>query len=330
MRTSSSAWSSPYSLWVARLALALFCAYGVAACSDDSPEDGISNNDSDAGDSGSAGDARDADDADDASEPLEGVQTRTLIEKRAIASWNEPVATDDPRPVLVFMPGWGGNGSVDATVSTLNALLANEGYVTLAVGFDSNAPWDSNLPESVLNGLDALCADDAIPARCDAIALVGTSYGGSQNFWVTSHLRGNGYDGTGGKEVLAFLSEDAGYAPPGELTDSDIGTFNRTGLADAASYSVAMIENQGDLTFPIDACTWGNCGIRVLARAHADAGHDDVLSKCPEGGGHGTRGYADWNAWVVSAIKTMLHEQRGIATFAGYTEPQIAVGNDCR
>lgn len=255
------------------------------------------------------------------------VQTKTLIDQLAIASWFGPLDDGDQRPVVVFTPGWGGSGNVNASISALNRRFVDEGYVTLAIGFKALGAWYSDLPNSVESGLNALCADTKIPARCDAITIIGNSYGGSQNYWVINHLRNNGYDGMTGPEVLAFLSEDAGYAPPGNL-NAETGDFDRTAIADAFSYGVAMIENQGDTTFPIDDCTWGNCGIRTLARAHNLQGHA-ILSHCPEGGNHGTRGYADWDTWIVDAVKTMMHRQKEIDIFDGYTPPTLALGNDC-
>ena len=162
------------------------------------------------------------------------------------------------RPVVVFLPGWGGIGAVNASVSAQNTNLVNEGYVTLAIGFDSSAEWISDIEVKTLQGLNKLCADASIPANCNAIILNGSSYGGAQNYWVMEYLQDNGYAG----KALGFISEDAGYGAPGTLTDPNTGAYTRTGLADTTSYSVAMIENVGDTTFPVDECTWGNCGIR--------------------------------------------------------------------
>jgi hypothetical protein len=167
--------------------------------------------------------------------------------------------------------------------------------------------------------LNKLCTDATIPANCNAIILNGSSYGGAQNYWVMEYLQDNGYAG----KALGFISEDAGYGAPGILTDPNTGAYTRTGLADTTSYSVAMIENLGDTTFPVDECTWGNCGIRVLSNAHLTRGDTNVFSMCPAGGEHGTRGYTNWNTWVISAIKTMIHVTSGIPTFTGYTNPYI-------
>jgi len=257
--------------------------------------------------------------------------SKTLTAGRAIANWPTGIPSGEKRPVVVFLPGWGGVGAVDATVSAQNTNLTNEGYVTLAIGFDSSATWISDIEVKTLQGLNKLCTDASIPANCNAIVLDGSSYGGSQNYWVIEYLRSNGYNGAAGSKgnVLGFISEDAGYGAPGTLTDPNTGAYNRTGLANTASYSVAMIENLGDTTFPVNECTWGNCGIRVLSNAHLVRGDTNVFSMCPVDGEHGTRGYANWNAWVISAIKTMLHVKSGIPTFTGYTNPALNVGNSC-
>src|SRR5674476_1172097 len=117
-----------------------------------------------------------------------------------------------------------------------------------------------------------------------------------------------------------MLGQDSGYTLYG-ATPID---------ADATAYSIAMIQNLGDTTFPVDSCADGNCGARNRADYHqAAAGSQYVLSYCPAGGEHGTRGYPDWDAWVLSAVKTMLHNQRGVLKFTGYVEPTIAVSNAC-
>jgi hypothetical protein len=79
----------------------------------------------------------------------------------------------------------------------------------------------------------------------------------------------------------------------------------------------------------VDECTWGNCGIKVLSNAHLIRSDANVFSMCPPGGDHGTRGYANWNKWVISAIKTMIHVTSGIPTFTGYTNPVLPVRNAC-
>ncbi|HMU94671.1 MAG TPA: hypothetical protein PKE43_16830, partial [Anaerolineales bacterium] len=248
-----------------------------------------------------------------------------LTPGRAIASWPSGVPAGEKRPVVVFLPGWGGSGAVDAAVSAQNTNLVNQGYVTLAIGFNSPSDWSSDIDVQTADGLDKLCADASIPANCDAIILDGESYGGAQNYYVIEYIRSNGYGG----KALGFVSEDAGYAAPGNLIDPVTGEFQRTGLADTASYGVAMIQNLGDSTFPVDDCTWGNCGARTLSDAHQAQGDTNVFSICPSGGEHGTRGYADWDAWVVSAIKTLFHSVYGVPTFTGYTAPTISVGNTC-
>jgi hypothetical protein len=257
--------------------------------------------------------------------------TKVLTPGRAIASWPPGVPAGERRPVLVFLPGWGGSGAVDASISSQNTNLMNQGYVTLAIGFDSAQPWVSDIAQKALEGLDKLCADPAIPANCGAVALMGESYGSAQNYWVIEYLRSNGYAGGAGAKgrALAFLSEDGGYGAPGTLDDEATGAFTRTGLANTAAYSVAMIENLGDTTFPVDACTWGNCGARVLSEAHAARGDANVFSLCPAGGEHATRGFAGWDEWVVSAVKQMIHGTQGIATFTGYSGPTATVANAC-
>jgi pimeloyl-ACP methyl ester carboxylesterase len=120
---------------------------------------------------------------------------KVLTPGRAIASWPSDVPIGETRPVIVFLPGWGGTGAVNAYVSGQNTNLLNEGYVTLAIGFDSSSEWISDIEAKTLDGLDKLCIDPAIPANCDAIVLVGSSYGGAQNYWVIEHLYANNYDG---------------------------------------------------------------------------------------------------------------------------------------
>ena len=242
--------------------------------------------------------------------PKLSIINKVLTANKAIAAWLSDIPVGEKRPVLAFLPGWGGTGSVNASVSSQNTSLVNEGYVTLAIGFDSSGTWVSDIAQKTLDGLDKLCVDVSIPANCNAIILVGSSYGGAQNYWVIEFLRSNGYDGGMGSKgkALGFLSEDAGYGTPGILTDPVTGAFTRTGLADTASYSVAMIENLGDTTFPVDECTWGNCGARELSNAHLARGDNNVFSVCPPGGEHGTRDFANWDAWVISAVN--YHRQR--------------------
>lgn len=256
--------------------------------------------------------------------------SKTLTAGRAIAGWDSKIAAGQKRPVVVFTPGWGGLGAVNASQSALNKKMVNEGYVTLAIGFDSSAQWNSNLPEKVVEGLGKLCADSSIPANCAAILLNGTSYGGAQNDKVVRYARGQGYN-VASKKIIGFVSQDAGYVPPGDVTDYDIGTFNRTGLADVSQYAVAMIENLGDTTFPVDTCKYGNCGARVLARQHKAANHSNVYSLCPNNGDHSARDAAgNWDAWVIAASKKIIHTHAGIATFAGYVAPSMTVSNACQ
>lgn len=259
------------------------------------------------------------------------INSKTLTPNKAIANWPSGVPAGEKRPVIVFLPGWGGVGGVNATISAQNTNLVNQGYVTLAIGFDSSETWVSDIEQKTLEGLNKLCTDATIPANCNAIVLDGSSYGGAQNYWVIEHIRSNGYNGGAGSKgnAIGFISEDAGYSAPGILVDSNTGEYNRTGLANTSAYSVAMIENLGDTTFPVDECTWGNCGVRVMGNAHFARGDTNVFSMCPVGGEHGTRGYTNWNAWVISAIKTIIHIEGGIPTFTGYTAPTLTVTNAC-
>jgi Cellulase (glycosyl hydrolase family 5) len=263
--------------------------------------------------------------------PNLSVISKILTAGRAIAAWPSGIPAGEKRPVLVFLPGWGGVGAVAAAITGENTNLVNEGYVTLAIGFDSSSTWNSDIEVKTRQGLDKLCVDPTIPANCSAIVLVGSSYGAAQNYWVIEYLRSNGYAGGAGSKgkMLGFLSEDAGYGAPGNMTDPNTGAYTRTGLANTASYSVAMIENLGDTTFPVDECTWGNCGARELSNAHLARGDSGVFSMCPPGGEHGTRGFANWNSWVVSTIKTMIHVTHATPTFTGYTNPTLSVANTC-
>lgn len=264
--------------------------------------------------------------------------SKTLTAGRAIAGWNANIPAGQKRPVVVFMPGWGGSGAVNAGQTALNQKMVKEGYVTLAVGFDALSQWNSNLSEKVVEGLNKLCADMTIPANCAAIVLNGTSYGGSQTDKVIRYARNQGYS-SASKRIIGFVSQDAGYVAPGNLTDPNTGAFTRTGLADASQYSVAMIENLADYTFPVDACTWGNCGARHLARAHQAAGHNNTYSLCPNNlrnnnpalDAHGARDAAgQWDAWVISATKKIIHSNAGVPTFSGYSAPSVNVSNACQ
>jgi hypothetical protein len=213
-------------------------------------------------------------------------------------------------------------------------MFANQGYVAVNVGFHQTAAldggaladWYSDLSESVMAALQTLCTPQQTYADCSAVALVGESYGGTQIHPVVRYLRGNNvFDGSGGtnagRNVLGLLGQDSGYT----LSWSDPVD------ADATAYSIAMIQNLGDTTFPTDICDGsGNCGARNRADYHKTAaGSQYVLSYCPAGGEHGTRGYTGWNDWVLSAVKTMLHNQRGVLPFTGYTAPTLAVSNAC-
>lgn len=263
--------------------------------------------------------------------PLLAINTKTLTPNKAIASWQTGIPIGEKRPVVVFLPGWGGVGGVNASISPQNTNVADQGYVTLAIGFDSSQTWISDINQKTLEGLNKLCVDATIPANCSAIVLNGSSYGGAQNYWVIEYVRSNGYDGSIGSKgnVIGFVSQDAGYGAPGNLVNANTGEYNRTSLADTSAYSIAMIENLGDTTFPVDECTWGNCGIRALSNAHFVRGDTNVFSICPPGGEHGTRGYTDWNTWVISAIKTIIHIVNAVPAFTGYSAPALSVTNSC-
>jgi hypothetical protein len=268
-----------------------------------------------------------------------GTTVKTLTDKKAIAQWPANVPAGEKRPVIVFTPGWNGTGNVDAAIGGDNTAIKNQGYVTLAIGFnDTNTmgqTFNSDLPQQVKSGLDKLCADTSIPANCAAIVITGSSYGAAQNYYVTEHVRSNGYSASD-RKVVAFLSGDSGYSAPGNITDPNTGAFTRTGLANTANYSVAMVQRQGDTTFPIDSCQYSNCGVRTLAKAHAATSTaNKVLSLCPPGGEHGDHSYTPsasvpaWDDWVIAALKTMLHLHQGVPVFTGYTAPSVAVSNAC-
>jgi hypothetical protein len=204
-------------------------------------------------------------------------------------------------------------------------MVAGAGYVALNIGFhQTNAgAWNSDLAESAKGALDALCVQAY--ADCTAVVVTGDSYGGTQTHPVVRYLRAVGtYDGSlganAGRRVVGFLGQDSGYTLHWEAPRD----------ADATAYSIGMIENLGDGEFPVDSCAFDNCGARNRADYHRTAaGSQYVLSHCPAGGSHGSREYADWDAWVLSAVKTMLHNQRGVPKFTGYVEPSIAVSNAC-
>lgn len=229
------------------------------------------------------------------------------------------------RPVVVLMPGWGGSGDVVATRTAQARLFANHGYIALSVGFHqtSGGAWYSDLAESVKAALEHLCTLSY--ADCRAVVLTGGSYGGTQTHPVLRYLRANGvFDGSaganGGRRVVAILGQDSGYTRYWAAPQN----------ADASAYSIAMIENLGDSAFPVDTCAYENCGARNRADYHRTAaGSQYVLSYCPAGGDHGSRTYADWDSWVLSAVKTMLHNHRGVAKFATYVEPNLVPVNAC-
>ena len=231
----------------------------------------------------------------------------------------------DKRPVVVVMPGWGGVGDVPAARDGTAMMFASNGYIGINVGFHQTiGTWYSDLAESVKAALDVLCTHSY--AECRSVAITGISYGGTQTHPVVRYLRALGvFDGSGGanagRKVLAFLGQDSGYTRHWDQLSPN---------ADAATYSIAMIENLGDGAFPVDSCADGNCGARNRGNYHKTAaGSQYVLSYCPAGGFHGARTYADWDKWVLSAVKTMLHNHRGVVKFSGYVEPLLAPTNAC-
>jgi hypothetical protein len=54
--------------------------------------------------------------------------TKILTAGRAIATWPSGIPAGEKRPVIVFLPGWGGSGAVNAFVSAENTGLVNQGY----------------------------------------------------------------------------------------------------------------------------------------------------------------------------------------------------------
>lgn len=231
----------------------------------------------------------------------------------------------EKRPVVVLMPGWGGAGDVAAVRDSQATMFANNGYVAMNIGFHqtNSGLWFSDLAESAKAALEALCVQTY--ADCSAVVIVGESYGGTQTHPVLRYLRANAvFDGSGGgnagRKVVGILGQDSGYSYYWQAPQD----------ADATAYSIAMVQNLGDADFPVDSCAWGNCGARNRADYHQTApGAGNVLSYCPAGGSHGSRGYTAWDTWVLSAVKTMLHNQRGVPKFAGYVEPALATINAC-
>ena len=228
----------------------------------------------------------------------------------------------EKRPVVVLMPGWDdGMFDVPAARDAQAVMFANAGYVALNVGFHRTTNnWNSDLAESAKTALDKLCLEAY--ADCSAVVLTGISYGGTQMHPVVRYLRANGaYDGTNPqRKVVGILGQDSGYTKYWDPATPD---------ADATAYSIAMIQNQGDAEIRFDVCDdSGNCGARNRADYHQKApGSQYVLSYCPAGGTHGAHGN-DWDAWVLSAVKTMLHNQRGVLPFTGYVAPPL-VSNAC-
>lgn len=231
----------------------------------------------------------------------------------------------DKRPVIVMVPGWNGSGDVAATVRDF---WSRYGYITLSIGFKDLGNWNSNIQESAAGALDALFTDAGIPASKEAIAIDGQSYGGTQAVLIAQSLKTR-------FKIKAVLTQDAGYTWPGTCTSSDNGATcpsnpnaNLIGLNMAvSSYSVAMIQNKDDKTFPIDSCDDNNCGARNRANYHAI--ETRVYSNCSGTGGHGARG-ATWRTWTINAMKRMLHHDQNVPIFPGYERPSADIGNACR
>lgn len=302
-------------------AFAATCATNLLACSDDSG-DQPSVTDPDGENPGPSEPG-----GQDPSDDLEA-QAKILEEDRATAIWNGPLSSGDQRPVIVSMPGWEGTQDRKNDITRLDRQLRDEGYVVLTIGFDYLGYFQSNLLESVKLNLDRLCDDATIPADCSSVLLLGNSYSGMQNNYVFNHLEFNGYSAQDDRQVLGFVSVNAGYAPPGQITDA-FGSFTRQGLADGDKVGIALIQNREDEVFPINACTWGNCGVRTLSSAHRAENHVNFFSACPAGGTHATTEYEHWDDWIISAVKTIIHTQFNRPTFSDYTIPLILVANDC-
>lgn len=308
-----------------RRILTLMCAALFAstlvACNDAS-EEGLSVTDPDGDNPGPLD--PDGQDPDNGLEP----QVKILEEDRATVIWQGPLASQDKRPVIVSMPGWEGDQDRKNEITNLDRRLRDEGYVVLTIGFDYLGYFQSNLLESVRSGLDKLCDDASIPADCSSVLLLGNSYSGMQNNYVFNHLEFNGYGPQDDRKVLGFVSINAGYAPPGQITD-EFGSFTRQGLADGNRLGIALIQNREDEVFPINACTWSNCGVRTLSSAHRAENHVNFFSACPAGGTHSTTEYEDWEDWIISSAKTIIHDRFNRPTFSGYRVPMILVANDC-
>ena len=205
-------------------------------------------------------------------------------------------------------------------------MFASSGYLSLYIGFHqtNSGEWHSDLAESVKAALNKLC-EEQINADCSAVVIAGGSYGGTQTHPVVRYLHAQGvFDGSSGanagRKVVGILGQDSGYTQ----------YWNAPVDADATKYSIAMIENLGDDSFPVDSCDFSNCGARNRADYHMNAeGSQYVLSYCPAGGTHGVHEYAKWDEWVLSAVKTMLHNHRSVPKFVGYVEPTLAVSNAC-
>lgn len=264
--------------------------------------------------------------------------TKTLTANHAIAGWDANIPVGQKRPVVVFTPGWGGNTNVNASQTALNKDFVNKGYITLAIGFEHISTWNSNLHLKTTEGLQKLCADSTIPANCQAIILVGSSYGAGQNLANAIHQSDNFPNG----KVLGFISQSAGYNPGWWMADNahnnalkiaDGTILKDRYLADTSKYSVGLIANTGDEVFPTSSFTsdGSNVGAGYLAQRHKAKGHSRVYSWCPSYGGHGATGNdGKWNNWVFATAKKIIHTDGGVADNTGSSTPaNTPVTNAC-
>lgn len=219
------------------------------------------------------------------------------------------------RPLIVMMPGWGGNGDVAAQEPSATARqLADEGYIIASIGFkQAGAAWSSDIADSAKGFLQAFYA--ANPQTNRIAILWGTSYSGLQDKKVIHYLRQQGLP------VRGFLSADAGYSTADYQTPI---------YADTTQYSAAMVQNLGDTTVNPNICeSWGDCGARERAIFHRNRGDAHVYSRCFPGGNHGARP-AGWNQWTQDAIKKMVHGDWGYPAWAGETPASQVVTNSCQ
>lgn len=98
----------------------------------------------------------------------------------------------EKRPIVVQMPGWGGNGDVPAVCNAQSLMFANHGYVVLDIGLHqtNSGQWYSDLAESAEAALVVLCGKAY--ADCGAIVITGESYGGTQTHPVIRYLQASG------------------------------------------------------------------------------------------------------------------------------------------